>query len=135
MGVGEKYFRWELLEYLKSTGRTSGLQLRVLAVFRGCADTVCTPSISGFDTAGTACTRALYCSYSQYSQCLGRQYPDALSTRKTKCNRYSRCTRRVKHAWKHLCNSTSITRKKWCLLHLSSVQQYKVHRHARGIVH
>ena len=58
MGVGVNYFRWGEMEFLRVLALFRYSILRV--VFRGSAMRIllaCTPRISGFDTAGTACTR------------------------------------------------------------------------------
>ena len=72
VGVGANYARWGQLEDLKSTGSISEIYTAsTRRISRFCAaNTAC---ISGFDPAG-AVLGVLYCSYSQYTQCLSLQY-------------------------------------------------------------
>ena len=68
--VGPTYFRWGQLEYLLDYWQCFGnYTLRVLAVLQGpvLRTVPALPSSSGVDAAGTAWTRVVYLSYSQYS--------------------------------------------------------------------
>ena len=101
-------FRWKRPEYLKSTGNCFGnLYCEYSAVVRGSALRVLPvlPSILGFDTAGTVCTRgsvllilpvlevlgpSLLLKLPVLAEYVGRQHSNTLQYPSTKCTRYSR---------------------------------------------